>query len=103
MLHHRNRDAENVRLLEGVLTEHPGHRLTGDHEHRYRVHHRRHQSGHGISSTGAGCHQHSGGTTGGAGVAICHVDRTLFVADEDELHLGLDRFERVEDRDGRPT
>jgi hypothetical protein len=36
---------------------------------------------------------------GGAGVAVRHVNRALFVAYEDELHLGLHGLQRVEDRD----
>ena len=97
VLHHRHGDAENVGFLEGVLAEHPGHGLAAEHDHRDRVHHRGHQAGHGVAGAGAGSHQHGGGPAGGAGVAVGHVDRALFVADQDELHLGLDRFEGVED------
>ena len=101
VLHHRDGDAENVGFLERVLAEHPRHRLTGDHEHRHRIHHRGHQAGDGVSRTGAGSHQHGGRPTGGAGVAVGHVHGSLLVADEDELHLGFDRLERVENRDRR--
>ncbi len=100
VLHHRNGDAENVGLLERILAEHPGHRLAADHEHRDGIHHRGHQAGHGISRSGTRGHEHRGRTTGRTGIAVGHVNRALLVADEDELHLRLDRFKSVEDGDG---
>jgi hypothetical protein len=103
VLHHRHGDAEDVRLLESILAEHPGHGLAGDHDHRHGVHHRGHQAGHGIAGTGAGGHQYGGGLAGGAGVAVGHVDGALLVADEDELHLRLDRLKSVEDGNRRST
>jgi hypothetical protein len=61
---------------------------------------RRHQAGHGVPGTRPGSHKHRRRPTGGTGVSVCHVNRSLFVTNEDEFHLGLDRFEGVENRDG---
>ena len=98
VLHHRNGDAENVGLLEGVLAEHPGHGLTANDEHRHGVHHGGHETGDGVAGAGAGGHEHRGGAAGRAGVAIGHVHGTLLVAHEDEFHLGLHRLQGVENR-----
>ena len=98
VLHHRNGDAENISLLEGVLAEHPGHGLTANHQHRHRVHHRGHQAGDGVAGAGAGGHQHRSGAASRAGIAIGHVHRALLVTHEDEFHLRLHRLQGVENR-----
>ena len=101
MLHDRGRDVENVRLLEGILAEHPGDLLAAKDDHRHAVHLRGHDAGDGISSAGAGGDENDGRLAGGAGVTVSHVHGTLFVADEDELHVRLHGLEGVKDRDGR--
>ena len=98
VLHHRNGDAENVGLLEGVLAEHPGHGLTANDEHRHGVHHRGHETGDGVAGAGAGSHEHRGGAAGRTGIAIGHVHGTLLVAHEDEFHFCLHRLQGVENR-----
>ena len=45
VLYDRHGDAEDVRLLEGVLAKHAGDLLAGDHQHRHRVHVRGHDPG----------------------------------------------------------
>ena len=101
VLHDGGRDVEDVRLLEGILPEHPGDLLTAEDDHRHAVHLRGHEAGDGIASAGAGGDENHSGLAGGTGIAIGHVNSALLVADEDELHVRLDRFESVEDRDRR--
>ena len=98
VFHHRHRDAENIRLLERVLAEHPGYLLPANHHHRHAVHLRCHEAGHGVAGSRPRGHQHGGGPTGRAGVAIGHVHRTLLVPNQDELEILLDRLERIKDR-----
>ena len=89
VLHHRGRDVENVRFLEGVLAQHPAHRLAAEHDHRHAVHLRSHQASDRIASARAGGDENDSRLTRGAGVTIRHVDGALLMADEDELHVRL--------------
>jgi hypothetical protein len=96
-------DVEDVGFLEGVFTKHPGNGLAAEDDHGDGVHLSGHQAGDGVASAGAGSDQNDGGFAGGASVAVGHVDSALFVADQDELHVGLDGFERVKDGEGSST
>ena len=93
-------DVEDVGFLEGVFAEHPGDGLAAEDDHGDGVHLSGHEAGDGVASAGAGSDQNDGGFAGGASVAVGHVDSALFVADQDELHVGFDGFERVKDGEG---
>ena len=103
VFHHGHRDAEDVSFLEGVLAEHPGDLLTAEDHHGHRIHRSGHETRDRVSGTGAGGHQNGGGLASGPGITVRHVDGPLFVAHEDELHARLDRLQRVEDGESRPT
>ena len=100
VLHDRGRDVEDVGFLEGVLAQHPTHRLTAKDDHRDAVHLRRHETGDGVAGARAGSDENDGGLASGTGVAVSHVNGTLLMADENELHVRLHRLERIKDRDG---
>ena len=76
-------DADGVRLLKGIVADHEGWNLTGQNNHRDRVHQRICHAGNGIGCAGAGGYQNNAGFTGGAGVALSRVGRGLFVANQD--------------------
>ena len=103
MLHDRGRDVEDVGLLESIFAQHPAHRLAAEDDHRNAVHLRRHEAGDGVASARAGGDENDGGLAGGAGVAVSHVNGTLLMADENELHVRLHGLQRIKDRDGRAT
>jgi hypothetical protein len=96
MLHHRIGDAGDVGLLKGVLAQHRGDGLAGEHDHRHRVHQRGQHAGHRVGRAGTGGHQHHARLAGRARVAVGHVRGPLLVANEDQLDLRID--EGVEDR-----
>ena len=103
MLHDRGRDVEDVGFLEGILPEHPGDLLAAEDDHRDAVHLRGHDAGDGISCTGAGGDENDRRLAGGAGVTVRHVNGTLLMTDENELHVRLHGLQSVEDRDGCAT
>ncbi|CAB4886252.1 unannotated protein [freshwater metagenome] len=94
-------DADRVDFLEGIGADAGGADLTGDDDHRNRVHvgvgQRRDDIGGGRA---AGDHGHAG-TAGGMGIALGHVARTLFMTDEDVPDRGID--DRVVHRQDRST
>ena len=60
---------------------------------------RGHQTSHRISSTRAGGYEDASWFASSAGVAVSHVHSALLVADQDELHVGLDCLQCIEDRE----
>jgi hypothetical protein len=97
VLHHRVRDAGDVRFLEGVLAEIHAVGLAGDHDQRRRIHLRGEQAGHGVGGAGPGGHQHDARPAGRPREAVGHVRGTLLVPHQDQLDRRVD--ERIEDRD----
>ena len=100
MLHDRSRDVEDVGFLEGILAQHPGHLLPAQNDHRHAVHHGRHDPGYSIAGTRAGGDEHSGRLACGTRIAISHVNGSLFMTDEDELHVRLHGFQSVKEGQG---
>ena len=100
VLHDRQRDAEDVGLLEGIGADHrPGH-LSGDHHHRHRVHLRGGDAGHQVGGTGAGGAKANANFAGGAGVGIGGMGAALLMAHQEVLQLtaGFGLVELVVDR-----
>ena len=62
-----------------------------------------HQARNGVSGTWAGGHKDGGRSAGGSCIPIGHVNCSLFVTDQNKFHFGLNRFEGVEDRNGRSS
>ena len=89
VLRHRQRDAVDVDLLEGVLSEEgPGH-VAGDRDHRDRVEEGCADSGHEVRGARTrGAHAHAD-PSGHAGVAIGGVGTALLVANEDVPQLRI--------------
>ena len=87
-----HRDAGGVALLERVGADRRGRHLTGDHDHRDRIHHRVAQRRDDVGRRRAARHHRHARPTGGVGETLGHVPGALLVAHEDVA----DR--RVEDR-----
>ncbi len=88
----RARDADEVRFLESVVADHRGRNLARQDDHRSGIHVGVDDSGDGVGGAGAGGDEHDAGASADAGIALGHVGRALFMADEDVLDL------RVEER-----
>jgi hypothetical protein len=82
-------DADGVGLLEGVVADHEGRHLAGQHDQRDRIHQRVGQAGDGVGRAGAGGDQHDAGLAGGARIALGGMHRALFVAHEDVADVVL--------------
>ena len=87
----RARDAERVALLEGVGADRRRAHLTGDADHRDRVHEGVHQRRHEVGRRRAGRHHRHARPPGDVGVALGHVPGALLVAHE---HVPDRRFEQ---------
>ena len=77
------RDADRVRLLEGVGADQAGRHLPGDDDDRDRVHQRVGDAGNDVGRAGAAGDEVDAGLAGRAGIALRGVDGGLFVANED--------------------
>lgn len=83
----RHRDARDVGLLEGVGADQPPPDLTGDSDHRDRVHLRVGQRGHQVGRSGTRrCHAHAH-PAGDVRVAAGGMPGALFVADQHVAQL----------------
>ena len=99
VLGHRQRDAVDVDLLEGVLADQGAGHVAGDRDHRHRVEERRADPGDEVRRARAGgAHAHAD-PTGDAGVAVGRVGAALLVADEDVAELGVVAEDVVERQD----
>ncbi len=89
VLGHRQGDAVDVDLLEGVLADERRRHVAGDGHHRHRVEEGRPDPGHEVGGTRAGgAHAHAD-AAGDPGVAVRGVRAALLVADEDVAQLGV--------------
>ena len=89
VLHARTRDPHAVHFLERIAADGVGRDLPGDDHHGHRIHVGGRDAGDRVGGTGSGCDEHHTGLARGSGVAVSHVGRTLFVADEDVLKVLL--------------
>ena len=91
-------DADDVRLLEGVVADHgPGH-LSGEAHDRHRVEVGRGQTGHGVRGPRPAGDQADPGAAARAGIPVGGVHGPLLVACQNDLDPGF-RVQGVEDRD----
>ena len=99
VLGHRQGDAVDVDLLEGVLADQRGRDVAGDRDHRDRIEERgpdpRDEVG-GTRARGAHAHPHP---TGDTGVAVGRMRAALLVPDEDVAELGVVAQDVVERQD----
>ena len=86
----RTRDADEVRFLKSVVADHRGRNLAGQHDHRGGIHVGVGDAGDGVGRAGAGGNEHDAGPSADARIALGHVSRALFVADEDVLDLRVE-------------
>jgi hypothetical protein len=92
VLHDRSRNTDHVRLLKSILTDQVTLHLSGDHDHRDRIHVGRGDTGHRIRRAGPRRHQHHTGLTRGARIAVRRMRGRLFVAHENVRDLaGLEQ------------
>ena len=82
----RPRHADNVRLLEGVITDDVGGHLTRKHDDGSGIHEGVRQTGDNVRAAGSGGDQYNPRTSCGAGIPLRHVHRPLFVAGENVAH-----------------
>ena len=87
VLGHRQGDAVDVDLLEGILADERGRDVAGDGDHRDRIEHRRPDAGDEVRGAGAGrAHAHPDGARDPR-VPVGGVGPALLVADEDVAQL----------------
>ena len=82
-------DADGIGLLERIGADQEGRHLRRQHDDRDRIQQRVGQPGDGVGGAGARGDQHHAGLAGRAGIALGHVDRALFVADQDVADVVL--------------
>ena len=99
VLGHRQRDAGDVDLLEGVLADERGGHVAGDGHDRDGVELRGGQAGDQVRGAGTGGAHADPDPAGRAGVAIGRVGRALLVADEDVAELRVVAEDVVERQD----
>ena len=75
-------DADGVGFLEAVGADHEGRNLARQDDQRDRIQQRIRQSGHGIRGPRTRRDQHDTRLARGPGIAFGHVDRALFVTDQ---------------------
>ena len=97
----RQRDADDIGLLEGVLAEQRPRDIAGDGDHRHRVHHGRGQAGDEVDGTGAAGGDRHAHAAGCAAVAVGRVRAALLMADEDVAQREL--AQHVVDGQDRPA
>ena len=89
VFHDRPGNTDHVGFLECIGTHHGAGHLAGNDHHRDGVHIRSRDAGNGIRCAWAGRHQYHAGFTGGTGITVSHMGRSLFVANQD---VGNSRF-----------
>ena len=89
-------DADRVRFLEGVGADQLRRNLPGDDDHRDGIEQRVGDAGDRVGRAGPRRDEHDARLAGGAGIALRHVRRALFVADEHVADRGM-IIERVID------
>ncbi len=90
-----------VRFLEGVEAQVPGGRLSGNDDHRNRVHLSRQNACNGVGCSGSRGYQHHCRSSGRPGIPVGHVGGTLLVPGKNE---GAGRaYQRVKNGNSRST
>src|SRR5713101_7380091 len=98
----RTRDADDVGFLEGVVTDHRGRHLSGDDDHRRRVHVGVGNSSDGVGRAGSRRYHHDTGTAADTGVALGHVGCALLMAYQYVFNLWLFEKRIVGGQNGAP-
>src|SRR5216683_246124 len=98
----RTRDAHDVGFLEGVVTDHRSRHLSGEDDHRRRVHVGVGNSSDGVGRAGSRRYHHNTGTADEAGVALGHVGRALLMAYQYVFNLWLFEKRIVGRQNGAP-
>ena len=87
VLHDRPGDTDHVGFLERIGADHGARHLAGNDHHRNGVHVGRGNTGDGVGCARAGGHQYHAGFTGGTGIAVSHMGRSLLVTNQDVGHF----------------
>ncbi len=87
VLRARPRNADNIRLLEGVIADERRIHLTGEYHDGHRIHIGGCNAGHRICGPRAGGHKGCADPRGGARVAVCRVHGRLLVSHEDLFYV----------------
>src|SRR5229473_1982805 len=98
----RTRDTHDVGFLEGVVADHRGRHLSGDDDHRRRVHIGVGNPSDGVRRAGSRRYHHDTGTAADAGVALSHVRRALLMAYQYVFNLWLFEKRIVGGQNGAP-
>ena len=99
VLGHRQRDAVDVDLLEGVLADQRGRHVAGDGDHRHRVEERGADAGDEVGRARARRAHADADPPGDPRVAVGGVGATLLMADEHVAQLGVVAEDVVERQD----
>ncbi len=99
VLRHRQRDAGDVDLLEGVLADERAGHVAGDGDHGHGVQLGGGDAGHEVGGAGAAGAEADADLAAGAGVAVGRMGGALLVADEDGAQLGMVGPDVVEGQD----
>ena len=89
MLRARPRDADDIRLLEGVIADKRRIHLAGENHDGHRIHIGGRNAGHRIRGPRAGGHKGCADPRGGARVAVGGVHGRLLVPYEDLFYVGV--------------
>ena len=99
VLRHRQRDAADVDLLEGVLADECAGHVAGDGDHGHGVELGGGDAGHEVRGTGAAGAEADTDPAAGSGVAVRRMGSPLLVAHEDGAQLGMVGPDVVEGQD----
>ncbi len=101
VLHNRHADIKNIGFLEGVFSDHPRNGLTGQANHRDRIHMSSHDPRNNIGGAGTASDKNNSGLAGGTSIAISHMSRALLMTNQNELYIRRSGHHCIENRNNR--